>query len=179
MKNLLLKLLGPLLAVAGVLGLTGSSILWNFQGRGFGLPATILSLITLAVGVVLLRPLSSGAPAETIEIADNDFNEIVVEATDESSSAAQTPRSANSADDLTSEKPESTDAVDVQKPSLTTAEAIAAELASADAARPEIAIVNFAPGALQPGNSLRQNKRAPGKNLTGFKDMASELFKTT
>ena len=73
MKNLLLKLLGPLLAIAGVLGLTGSSILWNFQGRTLGLPATIVSLLVLAVGIVLLRPLQPAASAEiaAAEVADN------------------------------------------------------------------------------------------------------------
>ena len=68
MKNLLLKFLGPLLAIAGVLGLTGSSILWNFQGRTLGLPATVLSLLILAVGVVLLRPLQ---PAATSNFASH------------------------------------------------------------------------------------------------------------
>ena len=68
MKNLLLKFLGPLLAIVGVLGLTGSSILWNFQGRTLGLPATVLSLLILAVGVVLLRPLQPAATSEASEI---------------------------------------------------------------------------------------------------------------
>ena len=65
-----------------------------------------------------------------------------------------------------------------KKPSLTTAEAIAAQLAAAEADQPERVLVNFAPNALRPGNSIRPNKRAPGKNLSGFRDMASELFKT-
>ncbi|MAD68699.1 MAG: hypothetical protein CMN92_05330 [Synechococcus sp. CPC100] len=68
MKNLLFKFLGPLLAIAGVLGLTGSSILWNFQGRSLGLPAIVLSLLILAVGVVLLRPLQPAATSEANEI---------------------------------------------------------------------------------------------------------------
>ena len=64
------------------------------------------------------------------------------------------------------------------KPSLTTAEAIAAELAAAEAAKPEILFTNFAPDALQPGNSIRPGKRRPGNNLAGFRSMASELFKS-
>ena len=64
------------------------------------------------------------------------------------------------------------------KPSLTTAEAIAAELAAAEAAKPEIQLSTFAPVALQPGNSIRPGKRRPGNNLAGFRSMASELFKS-
>ena len=64
------------------------------------------------------------------------------------------------------------------KPSLTTAEAIAAELAAAESAKPEIQLSTFAPEALQPGNSIRPGKRRPGNNLAGFRSMASELFKS-
>lgn len=66
-----------------------------------------------------------------------------------------------------------------QKPSLTTAEAIAAELAAAEAARPEVKLTTFAVDALQPGNALRPQKRRPGANLSGFRSMASELFKSS
>ncbi len=76
MKNLLVKLLGPLLAIAAVLGLTGSSILWNFQGRTLGLPATVISLLALAVGIVLLRPLQPAASAEISEIAEDQRSEV-------------------------------------------------------------------------------------------------------
>ena len=64
------------------------------------------------------------------------------------------------------------------KPSLTTAEAIAAELAAAEAAKPTVELVNFAPEALKPGNAVRPGKRRPGSNLSGFRSMASELFKS-
>ena len=63
-------------------------------------------------------------------------------------------------------------------PTLTTAESLAAELADAQAARPEIKLVTFAPEALQPGNSVRPGKRRPGNNLAGFRSMATDLFKT-
>ncbi len=63
------------------------------------------------------------------------------------------------------------------KPTRTTAEAIAAELAAAEAAKPEIQLTTFAPDALQPGNSIRPGKRRPGNNLASFRSMASELFK--
>ena len=64
------------------------------------------------------------------------------------------------------------------KPSLTTAEAIAAELAAAEASRPAVQYVTFAPEALQPGTRIRPSKRKPGRNLSTFRSMASELFKS-
>lgn len=66
-----------------------------------------------------------------------------------------------------------------KKPSLTTAEAIAAELAAAESARPEVKLTTFAVDALQPGNALRPQKRRPGANLSGFRSMASDLFKSS
>ena len=68
---------------------------------------------------------------------------------------------------------------EAKKPSLTTAEAIAAELAAAESARPEVTLTTFAVDALQPGNALRPQKRRPGANLSGFRSMASELFKSS
>ena len=67
---------------------------------------------------------------------------------------------------------------DTAKPSLTTAEAIAAELAAAEEARPVVTLSTFAPDNLLPGNGLRQRKRRPGSNLKGFKEMAGDLFKS-
>ena len=63
-------------------------------------------------------------------------------------------------------------------PTLSMAESLAAELADAQAARPQIKLVTFAPEALQPGNSVRPGKRRPGNNLAGFRSMATDLFKT-
>ena len=60
--------------------------------------------------------------------------------------------------------------------SLTTAEAIASALAEAAAARPVATLITFAPDMRQPGRALRSEPRRPGRNLKGFKDMASELF---
>ena len=60
--------------------------------------------------------------------------------------------------------------------SLTTAQAIAAALAEDEAARPVVTLSTFAPDMLQPGRALRSQPRRPGRNLKGFKDMASELF---
>ena len=178
MKNLFLKLLGPLLAIAGVLGLTGSSILWNFQGRTFGIPATVISLLTLAVGIVLLGPLQPPAAEAEAEVTEAslaaDESKITIEPTD-----SQPQESIEKGDaDQVETIPNPEDSGLPKRPSLTTAEAIAAQLAAAEAEKPETILVNFAPEALRPGNPIRSNKRSPGKNLSGFRDMASELFKT-
>ena len=179
MKNLLVKFLGPLLAIAGVLGLTGSSILWNFQGRTLGLPATILSLLVLAIGIALLRPLQPAASAEISEIVEDQRSEVtIIDSTDENSEVQSGQNSEISELEQNATVSNLVDASNDKKPSLTTAEAIAAQLAAAEADQPERVLVNFAPNALRPGNSIRPNKRAPGKNLSGFRDMASELFKT-
>ena len=179
MKNLLVKFLGPLLAVAGVLGLTGSSILWNFQGRTLGLPATALSFLLLAVGVVLLRPLQAPATGQTSEMVESQSSEVPTIVSKDESSEDQNGQSS----ETTELEQRATDSVTddpstQKKPSLTTAEAIAAQLAAAEADKPELVLVNFAPDALRPGNSIRPNKRVPGKNLSGFRDMASDLFKS-
>jgi len=179
MKNLLVKFLGPLLAIAGVLGLTGSSILWNFQGRTLGLPATILSLLVLAVGIVLLRPLQPAASAEISEIVEDQRPEVAtITSSDENSEVQSDQNNETAESEQKQTDPISVDASNEKKPSLTTAEAIAAQLAASEADQPELVLVNFAPDALRPGNSIRPNKRTPGKNLSGFRDMASDLFKT-
>jgi len=179
MKNLLVKFLGPLLAIAGVLGLTGSSILWNFQGRALGLPATILSLLVLAVGIVLLRPLQPAASAEISEIVEDQRSEATTIASSDENSEVQSGQKSEITE--LEQKANDLDLVvdsNDKKPSLTTAETIAAKLAAEQANQPEITLVNFATNALRPGNSIRTNKRSPGKNLSGFRDMASDLFKT-
>ena len=60
----------------------------------------------------------------------------------------------------------------------TTAEAIAAELAAAEAARPPVPLTTFAPDNLMPGNALRQQRRRPGAAMKGFRVLASDLFKS-
>ena len=64
------------------------------------------------------------------------------------------------------------------KPALTTTEAIAAELAAAEAARPAMTIATYAPEALRPDQALRPQRRRPGANLKGFRSMAADLFKS-
>ena len=62
--------------------------------------------------------------------------------------------------------------------SLTTAEAIAAELAAAEAARPAVSYSTFAPSNLMPGGGLRQRSRRPGAALKSFRGMSQDLFKS-
>ena len=83
-------------------------------------------------------------------------------------------------------KPSATEAVVEPKPesssqpaaSLTTAEAIAADLAAAEAARPAVTYSTFAPGNLMPGGGLRQRSRRPGAALKSFRGIAQDLFKS-
>ena len=179
MKNLLVKFLGPLLAVAGVLGLTGSSILWNFQGRSLGLPATVLSLLILAAGVVLLRPLQPAATAGSTELMEATGAKGSTTALTKQAPANQEFQNSGPVElEQKASEASSEDSPNSKKTLLTTAEAIAAQLAAAEANKPELVLVNFAPEALSPGNSIRFNKRVPGRNLSGFRDMASDLFKT-
>ena len=61
---------------------------------------------------------------------------------------------------------------------MTTAEAIAAELAAADASRPAVTYTTFAPSNLAPGGGLRQRSRRPGAALKSFRGIAQDLFKS-
>ncbi|MEB3275895.1 MAG: hypothetical protein VKM92_02905 [Cyanobacteriota bacterium] len=60
---------------------------------------------------------------------------------------------------------------------LTTAEAIAAELRAAQAARPAATLATFAPECLNPANAVPSRRRRAGANLAGFKSMAAGLFR--
>ena len=154
MKNLLLKLTGPLFAAIGVFGLAGSGIVWNFLGRSLGLPSTVISLLALLVGLVLLRPL---APT-TASVS-----------TSTSTSASAPSESELKADEL---KPSTVDI----KPAMTTAESIAQELADSQKSVESTTPVNFAPVMLLPGQGLRDRRRRPGASLKRYKSMAGELF---
>ena len=58
----------------------------------------------------------------------------------------------------------------------TTAEAIAAELAAEQAARPVQADSTFAPECVTAGGALPMRRRRAGANIAGFRDMASGMF---
>ena len=59
---------------------------------------------------------------------------------------------------------------------LTTAEAIAAELAAEQAARPAVTSATFAPECVTAGGGLPMRRRRGGANLAGFRSMAGSLF---
>ena len=152
MKNLLLKLIGPLFAAIGVFGLAGSGIVWNFLGRSLGLPSTVVSLVVLMLGVVLLRPLARTSTSLPKQSPSSVLSESVA-------TGSESPVAAS-------------------EQALTTAESIARELAESqklvDAAPP----VNFAPEILLPGQGVPTRKRRPGASLKRYKTMAGELFVT-
>lgn len=59
----------------------------------------------------------------------------------------------------------------------TTAEAIAAELAAAENAKPMVVLTTFSPDNLLPGTGLQQRRRRPGASLKSFRTIAADLFK--
>jgi hypothetical protein len=62
--------------------------------------------------------------------------------------------------------------------SLTTAEAIAAELAAAQANRPAPSQATFAPDCLAAGAAVPRRRRLAGANLGAFKQMAQGMMKS-
>ena len=63
-------------------------------------------------------------------------------------------------------------------PVLTTAEAIAAELAAAQANRPAPSKATFAPDCLAPSGVLPRRRRLAGANLGVFKEMAKGMMRS-
>ena len=59
---------------------------------------------------------------------------------------------------------------------LTTAEAIAAELAAEQAAKPAATLSTFAPECVTAGGALPMRRRRGGANMAGFRSMAGGLF---
>ena len=68
-------------------------------------------------------------------------------------------------------------APDSDSATQTTAEAIAAELAAAEQSRPAVTMATFAPDNLLPGTGLMARRRKPGASMSGFRSIASDLFK--
>ena len=144
------RLAGPAASATGVLGLAVSGTVWHFYGRLPGLSGTVVSLIVLAVGLVLLRPFP--VPAQINQPS--------------SEQPAATP--AEASDSLAIETTET----------LTTAEAIARELAEDENRRPEAVLVTYAPQHLLPGTTIPVRKRRPGVSFKPFREMTDELFKS-
>ena len=153
--QLIKQLSGPGAAGVGVLGLAISGTVWNFYGVQFGLSGTVASLMALAVGLFLLRPLplEPEAATEAITLPEQTMP-MEVAVADASSDAAE------------------------QAKVLTTAEAIAQELAAEAAQQPAALLVNYAPEHLLAGKNLPSRKRQPGPSLQRYRTMTSELFRS-
>jgi hypothetical protein len=91
-------------------------------------------------------------------------------------SAAAPPARAAQAAPATEAAPAPADAAP-STTSLTTAEAIAAELAAAQAERPAPSLTTFAPECVTAGGALPARRRKAGANLAGFKAMAQGMMK--
>ena len=112
------------------------------------------------------------APAQTAETSDDAAPEmsLTVAVAEELAQPAAQPSS-----------PENPVAASKSEPaagSLTTAEAIAAELAAAEAARPVVTFSTYAPDRLMAGTGLPTRRRRPGASMKGFRGLASDLFKS-
>ena len=109
-------------------------------------------------------PATEEAPVEAAVVAISELSEVAKpsapEAVEETVAEASAASSAHPA------------------ASLTTAEAIAAELAAAEASRPAVTYSTFAPSNLMPGGGLRQRSRRPGAALKSFRGIAQDLFKS-
>ena len=152
--QLIKQLSGPGAAGVGVLGLAISGTVWNFYGVQLGLSGTVASLLALSVGLFLLRPLSEEAQTGSIERPE-EATAVDVAAVAEASSDAAEPVSV-----------------------LTTAEAIALELAAEADNQPAALMVNYAPEHLLAGKNLPSRKRQPGPSLQRYRTMTSELFRS-
>ena len=84
---------------------------------------------------------------------------------------AAAPKAAPAAEPKGEDRPQSSSG-------MTTAEAISAELAAADASRPAVTYTTYAPSNLAPGGGLRQRSRRPGASMKSFRGIAQDLFKS-
>ena len=77
-----------------------------------------------------------------------------------------------------SNQPPAPKAAEAPSSTLTTAEAIAAELRAAQESMPAPSTATFAPDCLNPVNAVPTARRRAGANLGGFKTMAKGMFKS-
>jgi hypothetical protein len=138
-----------------------SAMVFNSKGKFF------LSLDEKAAAApVTVAPVKQAAPAKPAATKADAKPSIQAPAAGTASAATTTTAAATSAADNAAP----------QGKVLTTAEAIAAELAAAQAARPAAVDATFAPDCLTPGGALPMRRRSGGANLAGFRTMAGGLF---
>ena len=112
--------------------------------------------------------LDDKAPTKAVQVAPIRAAEPKAKPAQAAAQAAATGAPAPAAPPVASEPQPTT--------SLTTAEAIAAELRAAQEARPAQTFITFAPERVSAGGALPMARRKGGANLAGFKAMAGSLF---
>jgi hypothetical protein len=142
-----------------------------FNSKGNSKGKFFLSLDEKAAATpVTVAPVRQAAPTKAAP-AKGDKPSISIQAPAGGAASAATTTAA-----ATSATPSAADSAAPQGKVLTTAEAIAAELAAAQAARPAAVDATFAPDCLTPGGALPMRRRRGGANLAGFRTMAGGLF---
>ena len=120
--------------------------------------------------------------APTLLVAPSDLSGAAPSAPAPVSAAVSTPVAAAVTNDVPAVQDNQNATAEASEPKtggITTAEAMAVELAEAEAARPEMTYSTYAPDNLVPGSALgQQRKRAPGAAVKTFRNMAEDLFKS-
>ena len=173
------SLIGITLAGIGTFGLAASGIFWNFQGVAFGLSGTLTSVVALLLSIPFLWPIGSRRPNQpiTIQLKSNPqpAEKSKLTETTEPEQTSNLKAMAESAvarvesDDVPASPPNGV---------LTTAEAIAADLAAAQEQAAPVELVTFAPQNLIPGRTLPSRNRRPGPSLKGYRGMVEDLFRS-
>ena len=146
------SLIGLTLAAFGTFTLAGSGILWNFKGIAFGLTGTITALVALLLSLPFLWPIGR-KPVPTVAISVDPIQQIPVPIQETTEKIVDNP--------------------------VTTAEAIAAELAESQKNTAKVELVTFAPDHLLPGQTLPTRNRRPGASIrNGYKGMVEDLFRS-
>ena len=112
---------------------------------------------------------SEGATPAKVAIAETKPS--AAKAAEPKAAVALTANPAPAPANQTDSKPSSS------QPSLTTAEAIAAELRAAQEGLPAPSLATFAPECLNPANALPSRRRLAGANLASYKAMAAGMFR--
>jgi len=92
--------------------------------------------------------------------------------------AKAAPQAAEARGDASAAAPAAVEATPQPVSGLTTAEAIAAELAAAEALRPAPSLATFAPECVTAGGATPMKRRTPGANLGVFKEMAAGMMRS-
>ncbi len=154
------SLIGIVMAIFGTLGLAGSGILWNFQGREYGLTGTITSILALVFGFLFLWPLQQ-AVVKTQTLSNN---------TDKDTDNIQEDNEVNDELSMNDE--------DMAKNKIeeTTAESIARELQESLKSMPAVELTNFSCTHLLPGQTINTKLRKPGPSIQKYRTMVKDIF---